>query len=677
MKWFVLLAWLSLAVIGTMLASGLSEVQRDDAAAYLPSGYESSLVARLAEPDPDHPEAEKAIVVYSREGEKLTDADRAAVADGRAAAAAVPAEGIGTPGKTLVSDDGRAAIFEVAVQPHEAGDDTVDKGVAAVRAAVHNGLPDGLQVQVAGEAALDVDNSSGDVDAALMLTSMVIVGILLLLTYRSPVLWLVPLLAALMAVMASRGTAYALAKAGLAVTDLSSAILIVLVFGAATDYALLLLNRYREELAHYADRHEAMAQALRRTTPAILASAATVVAGLLCLLIADLAGLRGLGPVAAAGVVVAMLAMLTLLPALLVCAGRWLLWPRIPTPGRPHGADRHRLWGAIGRTVVRNPRRYALLVTAGLAAAAFGLNGLHTSADPLDKVPPTAESVTGQHVLAAHFPKGVSSPLTVVLPRNTAAATISAAEEAAGSATHVAGVEPAAPLGGRPTLTVELGVPPYGDQARTAIEDLRAELADVTDDALVGGSPAVQLDYRQAALDDTKHVVPLVLLAVAVILGLLLRSLVAPLVLMAANVLSFAAALGLSTLTFTHVLDLGPVAADLFIYIFVFLVALGVDYTIFLMERVREERRNTPNTEAVRRGLTTTGGVITAAGLVLAGTFAALGQIPDVTVAEVGIAVAVGVLIDTLLVRSLLVPAVVTLLGDRTWRPSRRSRHQS
>ncbi|MEV5534421.1 MMPL family transporter [Streptomyces prunicolor] len=673
-KWFVLAAWLALAVVGTVLASGLGDVQRDDAAAYLPRGYESSAVAQLAEPDPKYPEAETAIVVYSRDGSELTDADRAVVADGRAVAAAVSVEGVGGPRRTEVSDDGRAAMFAVAIQPSEAGDDTVDTGIAALRAAVHRNLPGGLQVQVAGEAALDVDNSGGDVDTALMLTSMVIVAILLLLTYRSPVLWLVPLLAALIAVMTARGAAYGLAKAGLAVTDLSSAILIVLVFGAATDYALLLLNRYREELTRHLDRHEAMAEALRRTTPAILASAATVVAGLLCLLVADLAGLRGLGPVAAAGVVVAMLAMLTLLPALLVCAGRWLLWPRIPTPGRPRGADRHRLWAAIGRTVVRRPCWYALLVTAGLGAAVFGLTGLHISADPLDKVPPTAESVTGQHVLAKHFPQGVSAPLTVVLPKDADQIAVAAAQRAAVSAPHVANAEPSTPLDGRLTLAVEMSVPPYSDQARTVIKDLRAGLAD---GALVGGSPAVQLDYKQAALDDTERIVPLVLLAVAVILGLLLRSLVAPLVLMTANVLSFAAALGLATLIFTHVMGFGGVAADLFVYIFVFLIALGVDYTIFLMERVREERRRRmPNTVAVRRGLTSTGGVITAAGLVLAGTFAALGQIPDVTVAEVGIAVAVGVLIDTLFVRSLLVPAIVTLLGDRTWWPGTRSRRQ-
>lgn len=670
-KWLVVLVWLALAAAGTVLAAGLGDVQRDDAAAYLPSGYESSVVAELTEPDADHPRGETALVVFSREQGPLTGADRAAVTAGRTALTAVDAPGVGQPGAPVVSDDGRAALVPVRIQPEHADDERLENGVAALRTALDGIGGSGLRVQVAGEAALGVDNSGGDVDAALMLTSMVIVAVLLLLTYRSPVLWLVPLLAALAAVLTARGAAYGLARAGLSVTDLSSAILIVLVFGAATDYALLLLARYREELARHPDRHEAMAEALRRTTPAIVASAGTVVAGLLCLLVADLAGLRGLGPVAASGIAVALLAMLTLLPALLVCAGRWLLWPRSPYPGKPRGADSHRMWSALGSRVVRRPLRYAVLTTLALAAGAVGLTGLHTSADPLDKVPPSAESAAGQRVLTAHFPDGVSAPLTVVLPADAAPGTLRAAERTAAALPGVASAEPGDPVAGRPTVRVELDADPYGDAARDTIRQLRLDLARVTDGALVGGTPAVQLDYRSAALDDTGRIVPLVLLAVAVILTLLLRSLVAPLVLMAANVLSFAASLGLATLVFDHVMGFGGVAADLFVYIFVFLVALGVDYTIFLMERVREERRHAPTHEAVHRGLTATGGVITAAGLVLAGTFAALGQIPDVTVAEVGIAVAIGVLIDTFLVRSLLIPAAVTLLGEKTWWPSR------
>ncbi|GAB2904214.1 MMPL family transporter [Streptomyces mayteni] len=673
-KWPVLLGWLLLALAAAGLAADLGDVQRDDAAAYLPSGYESSRVAELAEPDPDHPDAETALVLHTRDdGAPLDDADLAAVRAAAAAVSAADVPGAAPPADVdiEVADDGRATLFPVRIQPAHADDDTVERAVAALRDTVAE-APAGLTARVTGEAALGVDNSGGDVDAALLLTSMAIVAVLLLGTYRSPVLWLVPLLAALVAVVVSRAAAYGLAEAGLTVNELSSAIQIVLVFGAGTDYALLYLSRYREELARHHDRHEAVAEALRRTGPAILASAGTVTAGLLCLLVADLAGLRGLGPVAAAGIVISLVAMLTLLPAVLACAGRWPLWPRAPRPGRPRGATDHRLWDAVARRVVARPRRAGLLVTLGLCLATLGLTGLTTSADPIDKVPPDAESVVGRETLAEHFPEGLTAPLTVVLPADADPATRADAERAVAGLGEVAAVAPAEELAGRPTLAVELAVPPYGDLAGGAIRAVRAALADVTDDALVGGAPAVQLDYREAALDDTARIVPLVLLAVAVILAALLRSLVAPVLLLAATVLSFAASLGLSTLVFTEVMGFGGVAADLFVYVFVFLVALGVDYTIFLMERVREERRHHPTPEAVRRGLAATGGVITAAGLVLAGTFAALAQIPDVTVAEVGVGVSIGVLVETLLVRSVQVPAAVVLLGDRVWWPARR-----
>ena len=670
-KWPVLLGWIALAIVATAFAARLGEVQRDDAAAYLPGGFESSAVARLSEPDPAHPDAETAIVIYHRgDGGKLTDADRSAIANDRAKTA--PAvSGAADPSLVQVSEDGAAALFSVDIRPARADDDTVTVAVERLRATVASPEHADLRAQVTGEAALDVDNDGGDVDGPLLLTSMVIVAVLLLLTYRSPVLWLAPLLAAGAGVMVARGAAYGLARAGMTVTDLSSAILIVLVFGAATDYALLLLDRYREELARHTDRHEAMAEALRRTTPAIAASAGTVTAGMLCLLVADLAGLRGLGPVAASGIVVAVAAMLTLLPALLVCAGRWLLWPRVPHPERAQGATEHRLWGAVASLVGRRPRLMASLVTAALALGTLGLTGLHVSADPIDKVPPHSESVTGRQVLAEHFPDGASAPLTVVLPAGSGDATVTETRRAAQATDGVAAAETAASLGDRPVLSVELAVPPYGDAAADTIDALRDRLAQAAPGVLVGGTPAIQMDYRDAALADTKLIVPLVLLAITLILGLLLRSVVAPLMLLGTVLLSFAASLGLSALLFTHVLDHGGVAADLFIYIFVFLVALGVDYNIFLMERIREERRHAPTAEAVRRGLTATGGVITAAGLVLAGTFLALAQIPDVTVAEVGLAVAIGVLIDTVLVRSLQVPALVLWLDERTWWPVR------
>ncbi|MEO3826240.1 MMPL family transporter [Actinomadura sp. B10D3] len=400
-------------------------------------------------------------------------------------------------GTVLFSADRAAALFAVQIQPAHADDVATAIERLRDRIAQSTSAHAGLRGNVTGEAALDTDNDGGDVDGPLMLTSMAIVAVLLLLTYRSPILWLVPLLAAGMAVMVARGAAYGLAEAGLAVTDPSSAILIVLVFGAATDYALLLLNRYREELARHTDRHEALAEALRRTTPAITASAATVTAGMLCLLVADLAGLRGLGPVAATGVVIALIAMVTLLPAMLACTGRWPLWPRIPTPGNPRGATDHRTWRTVADLVTRRPRLTAALVTTALAVAALGLTGLHTSADPLDKVPPTSDSVAGHQVLARHFPQGVSAPLTVVLPVGTDEATLTAVQEAARTVPNVDKAGPGERLDGHSTLTVELAVPAYGQAAAGTIDDLRHRLDDVRPGILVGGTPAVQLDYRQ------------------------------------------------------------------------------------------------------------------------------------------------------------------------------------
>jgi RND superfamily putative drug exporter len=675
-KWPVLLLWIVLAVVATPLADRLGDVERNDAAAYLPSGLDSSQVAQLAEPDPDQPDAESAVVVFSRGGEALTQADLAAAQGIRTQAAASGLTGVGSPSDVQVSEDKAAALFSVDIQPAHEDDDVVADAVDGLRTDIKSALDKAgrtdLEAQVAGEAGIDVDNDGGDVDTALMLTSMVIVAILLLLTYRSPVLWLIPLIGAVLAVQVARGAAYGLAKAGLSVTDISSAILIVLVFGAATDYALLLLNRYREELARYDDRHEAIAEALRRTTPALVASAGTVTAGLLCLLVADLAGLRGLGPIAAAGVVVALAAMLTVLPALLVCCGRWLLWPRVPRPGADQGANQHRIWRGIAGIVGRVPRFAALMVTLLLAGAAVGLTTLTTSADPLDKVPPGSESVTGQRVLQEHFPQGVSAPLTVVLPAGADSAEVSQVSDAAKDVSGVAAVSADGDLEGRRTLSVELSVDPYGDEARQTIKILRSEMHKQDDGILVGGTPAVQNDYQDAAIQDTERIVPLVLAAVTIILGLLLRSIVAPLMLMATVILSFAGSLGISAVVFDRGFGFGGVAGDLFIYIFVFLVALGVDYNIFLMERIREERRYGGTRAAVLKGLTATGGVITAAGLVLAGTFSALAQLPDVTVAEVGIAVGIGVLIDTLLVRSFQVPALVILLGDRVWWPKKR-----
>jgi RND superfamily putative drug exporter len=664
-KWLVLLAWILFAVIATPLAEKIGDVERDDVAAFLPSGAESTEVATLIE-HAGGDDTSTALVVYSSEAGQLPELALSAIERQQERVAAELGRDVDVAAPQR-SEDGDAAIFAVSGLTEESADEVVPQLRDIVSPPA-----DGVTVHVTGEAALGVDNDAGDVDAALLLTSMLIVAGLLLLTYRSLVLWLLPLFAAVLAVQVARGGVYLLGDAGVTVTELSSAILIVLVFGAATDYALLLLNRYREELARYADHHDALAVAVRRTAPALVASASTVVLGLLCLLVASLAGLRGLGLIAAIGVVTALVAMLSAFPALLAVLGPRVFWPRTPSPTHPEHAGSHRLWSKLADLVIRRARLVAAAVTVVLAGAAFLATGVSVSADPLDKVPPGSESVDGYATAQQHFRAGLQAPLLVVLPENAGSVQVATATEVAGLVPGVDNVNLGESLpDDRPTLQADLAVPAYGDKAATTLEQLRRDVSHAVPGTLVGGTPAVQLDYKDAALADVLLVAPLLLLVVSLVIGLLLRSIVAALLVLGTVLPSLAASFGVSWVIFEQIRGYGPVAADLFVYILVFLVALGVDYNIFLAERIREERRHHSTTESVRRGLTHTGGVITAAGLVLAGTFFALAQLPDVTVAEVGIAVAVGVLMDALVVRTLLFPALVTLLGDRTWWPTR------
>ncbi|MGH3446998.1 MAG: MMPL family transporter [Nocardioidaceae bacterium] len=677
-KWAVVALWLVAAVCGTMLASHLGDVERDDSAAFLPADLQSTQVAALLEHAPEG-QTSSAIMVFDRSGEALTREDSGVIDDRRRQLSReFGSEAVSKP---VVADDGKAAVVVVS----GISDDQEADAVASMRESVSAGsqasqstqsTQSSLQARVTGEAALDADNDAGDVDALLLLTSMLIVAVLLVLTYRSPVLWLVPLVCAVVAVQVARGAVYLEGRGGLTVTDLSSAIVIVLVFGAATDYALLLLNRYREELAHYDDRHDAAAVALRRTLPALAASAGTVVVGMLCLLVASLAGISGLGPIAATGVAVAFLAMVTLLPAVLLCTGRWVLWPRTPSPQHPERAGRHRLWSRVAGVALGRPAVVTVAVSLLLLLCCTALGGLRVSADPLDKAPPGTESVAAYHTFEDHFPVGMVAPVTVVLPSGVSAGAAGSVRDDVSGVPHVVRVADGPALPGHPrSLEVTMDVSPYGETAESAISSIRRVVDIGAPGSLVGGLPVQQLDYRDAALRDTAVIAPMLLLTVSLIIGLLLRSVVAALVVLGTVVLSLLASFGVSLLLFDQLMGFGPVAADLFVYVLVFLVALGVDYNIFLMERIREERRRRTTREAVRHGLTVTGGVITAAGLVLAGTFVTLAQLPDVTVAEVGLAVAVGVLMDTLIVRSLLVPALVAMLGDRAWWPSRRMRH--
>ena len=540
----------------------------------------------------------------------------------------------------------------------------------AIRAAVATATShaaNGLSAAVTGPAAVNADSSAGNQQTQLLLTALIIVAVILLIVYRSPLLWLFPLFGAVGAIVVAQAAAHGLANAGLTVSTLSADILIVLVFGAASDYALLLVHRYREELRRHATTEAAMATTLRATLPTLAASAATVTCAMICLLVADSASLHGLGPVGAIGIVAALLAQTTFLPALLLVVGRFAFWPRIPRQGAA-GREESRIWAGIGARIARHPVRTVVVVVLVLGAACAGLASLRIDNNPVDDVKGHPGSVVGSQLLAEHYPAGTIAPLVLLAPAGQAAPAAAAARATPG----VGSVVPGAPVEGYDSYSVVLSVPPYGSAGTTALVDLRQRLSQDAPGSLVGGQPAIQYDAAQSAGRDDAVIIPLVLVVIFLIIALLLRAIVAPLVLVATTALSFAASFGLASLLWRFAFGYSGVQSVIPIYIFIFLVALGVDYNIFLSARIREESRRLGIRAGTLRGLGVTGGVITAAGIVLAGTFAALTQIPQVDIAEVGTAVALGVLLDTLVVRTVLVPASFLTIGERVWWPARR-----
>jgi putative drug exporter of the RND superfamily len=676
-KWVALAAWVLLLLLTSSVAGRLADVQQNDAASYLPADAESTRALALQR-EASGSDAVPAVVVYERPG-GLRPGDVAAVAaDREALLDLVTVDGEPPPpvpaqdGEAvqlllpLGEDDGLAFAEEVRVLRETVGSDA-DGGVRE----------DGLLVWVTGPGGLQGDLLAifETIDSTLVFATAGIVVTVLLVTYRSPVLWLFPLLGVVAAELTSRAGVVLLAEnAGLVVNGQSAAILSVLVFGAGTDYALLLVARYREELRLRPDRHEAMAVALRQAGPAVLASGSTVAAGLLCLLVADDQGVRGLGPVAAVGIVVAMASMLTLLPALLVIVGRPAFWPFVPR----HGAlvdDSAGPWGRLGRRIARRPRAVWVPVLLALAVLWAGMLTLDATGLTNEQTfRGTPESVAGQQALARHFPVGVATPLNIITPADRAPAVADVLSGDPG----VAQVVPAAAGGGAlAQLDAVLADPPDSDAAYATVERLREALDEVGEDVLVGGPTALNRDVQQIAQRDRLVIIPLVLAVVLVIIVALLRALVAPLLLLITTVLSFGAALGISALIFQYVLGIDSADASLPLFAFIFLVALGIDYNIFLMTRVREESARIGTRPGALRGLAVTGGVITSAGVVLAATFSVLGVLPLTFLTQIGLTVALGVLLDALIVRSVLVPALVLDAGSGVWWPSRLSRQDA
>jgi RND superfamily putative drug exporter len=638
-----------------------------DPAVLLPDGAESVRALRAVERFPSG-DVTPAVVVVSREG-ALTSEDRAQIEALREQIDAQELPGARPTSPPQLSEDGSVAVL---VTPFvDVAEDRLVDSVETLRERTSALEGGGLSVDVTGGAgfAADVSGVFGGINGVILVAAATIVLLLLVLVYRSPVFWLIPFFTVLLSEGASRGAQYLLGEAGFSITGQAAGVASVLVFGAATDYALLLVARYRDELRVHEDAHEAMRVALRGAGPAILASGLTVVLGLLTLLLARVGSNQALGPLAAAGVFLAMVFSLTLLPATLLIAGRRAFWPRIPRAGGDARTPMEGAWGRLGTRVRRRPRRVwagglalLLVLALGLTQTSLGLaQGEQFAGEP--------EAVAGAEVLArARFAGGGGAPLQVVVPEADRARDVAAALSGLDGVAGVGEAErgdPGALLGVTPRAD------PYGAEALALVPAVRRTAKEEGGEGvLVGGPLAEDYDTREAAERDNLVVVPAVLAVVLLILVALLRALVLPLLLILTVVLSFASALGVGVLV-SNLLGFAGLETTVPLLAFVFLVALGVDYNIFLVARAREEAAGHGTAEGMHRALASTGSVITSAGLVLAGTFSILMLIPFVGLVQLGFVIAFGVLLDTLFVRSVIVPALVWDAGERVWWPGR------
>jgi putative drug exporter of the RND superfamily len=663
-KYLVVAFWLIIVAVTASLAGKLQGAEKNDASSYLPASAESTqeLNEQAAFQSKNY---NPALVVYVRDS-GITASDLAkADADARYFASLPVVDGRVAP--PVVSADHKA--IETIIGSDLGYNSDLSGFISTVQNTATKGA-NGLSVYVGGPAASANDELKifKGIDSTLLYSALGVVIVLLLLTYRSPVLWLLPIISAGVALTIAEAVIYLLTQhADLTVNGQSGGILVVLVIGASTDYALLLVARYREELRRHADRHHAMAVALRRAGPAIIASGMTVVIGMLCLMAAESNDISGLGPVAAIGIGVGLIAMITLLPALLVVVGRWIFWPVRPAYGSPEPTSRG-LWARVGQAISRKPRGVWLVTALLLAAASAGLIGFKfgplTTAQSFRGTP---ASITAQNVLAEHFPAGSGEPVQVI----STAAGAGQVRSALAATPGIASVTPPVTKNGLAFLQATMTVPPDSSAAYTLVDKIRTTVHAIPGaDAKVGGGTAINQDVENAAAHDRDLLIPLILGVVLIILGLLLRAIVAPLVLIGTVVLSFGAALGISALFFRHVFGFAGADTSVPLLVFVFLVALGIDYNIFLMTRIREESARSGTRRGALTGLAATGGVITSAGLVLAGTFAVLGTLPLVEFTEIGFAVALGVLLDTIVVRSVLVTSLTLDVGRHIWWPS-------
>lgn len=667
----VVLVWLFIGGPLGSFAGKLSQIQENDNAAFLPSQAESTRVidyqSKIIDPD-----LAMAIVVWEF-ADKATPDEAAAVKDQLGQIGAldnIDKSGIVGP---VPSKDGLAFQAQVPIDLSSGDTGDLGAGVSQIRHLLDQANPDTVNTHVTGMAGILADfvDAFGAIDGVLLFVALGVVLLILLIVYRSPVLPVLVLTSALLALGVAASVVYALASAGkIDVNGQSQGILFILVIGAATDYALLLVSRYREELREHESKYDAMKTAYRGVVEPIAASGTTVILGLMCLLFSGLGSLKGLGPVGALGIAGAMLAALTFLPAGLLLLGRKAFWPFMPRFGSEHPETKG-IWARIAAMVGNHPRRTWVLTFLGLAFFAaflpqFKDSGISQTESFMTKV----DSVTGQDVLAKHFAAGAGDPAYVLATASQvpAAVRITSADKGVSQVS-----KDALPVGDKMLIPVVLRDKSESPGAEATVKRLRSSLDAVGDDVLVGGNTAVTLDVLDQSTEDRNTIIPIILLVIFVVLALLLRALVAPLILIVANVLSFAATLGLSSLVFNHVFHFKGSDPSVTLIAFVFLVALGIDYTIFLMTRVREEAIKHGTRPGILRGLRSTGGVITSAGVVLAATFSALVVLPILFLVQISFIVAVGVLIDTIIVRSLLVPAMSYEVGQKIWWPSKLS----
>jgi len=665
-KWLLALFWLAvfLGLNAANIFERYSDAERNKTTDYLPGNAES---VKVLDQVGDFPSGERfgAVVVYRRDG-GLNGRDRALVAQDRRELAEVATAG--APPAPIFSRDGTTALNVVPFKTTGEGE-IVTREVDGVRRAVR-GAPGALQVEVTGAAgfAADAIDVFDSINGTLVAATALLVFVLLILIYRSPVFWLIPFFSVIVAEVGSRGVGLLLSELGITITGQTSAILTVLVFGAGTDYALLIVARYREELRREQDKHAAVATAMRTAGPAVVASAATVMLALLCLSLAEVNGTAGLALVGAAGVGLAMLVMCTLLPALLAIVGRRAFWPFVPHVGDAGADATHGVWRGIAERVGGRPRPVWIGSVLLLLVLCVGVTSFSTNLTTGNQFRGEESSTRGQDLVERAFPAGADVPTTVVVPNPRRADEVRAALSSRPEVAALGRVEEGRP-GARFDLT--LRDDPYSRRAFDQVPALReAARREGGDGVLVGGPTAEEHDLRKAAQRDGWVITPIVLLVVFLVLALLLRALVLPLLLIATVVVSYVAAMGVGSFVFEHVFDFPGADPSLPLWAFVFLVALGIDYNIFLVARVREEAQRHGTRQGMLRGLAVTGGVITSAGIVLAGTFSVLASLPLVFLTELGFVIAFGVLLDTFIVRSVLVPALVFDIGPKVWWPS-------